>query len=60
MVEYHTCIFENSNQIYKTEWKVKFNEEDISKYPYSYWSDFWDCKVIGNKFDNPELLKGDN
>lgn len=60
VVEYHTCIFENSNQIYKAEWKVKFNEEDINKYPYSSWSDFWDCKVISNKFDNPELLKEGN
>lgn len=36
------------------EWRV--NIGDCGIYRYSNWDDFFDCEVIGNKFDNPELL----
>ena len=41
---------------YEAEWVV--NVEDYGKYRYSDWGDFFDCEVIGNKFDNPELIEG--
>ena len=27
------------------------------KYNHYNWSRFWNCEVVGNKFDNPELIK---
>ena len=30
--------------------------EDTEKYNHYNWSRFWNCEVVGNKFDNPELL----
>ena len=45
----------DTNHIYDNEYIVKIYE-DMGKYIHGAWSDFWDCEVIGNKFDNPELL----
>ena len=55
---YSTNDFNNPqipNHNYKAEWIVKLTEK-IGKCSYSSWSKFYDCEVIGNKFDNPELL----
>lgn len=43
-------------QKYNSYWQVKIME-DTGKYNYCSWSRFWNCEVVGNKFDNPELIK---
>ena len=40
---------------YSAEWIVKV--EDYGKFVHGSWGDFFDCEVIGNIHDNPELLK---
>lgn len=55
-VKWETNTFKgNTVHNYKAGWVVKFFE-DFDKYTHSYWSDFWDCEVISNIHDNPELL----
>lgn len=44
-------------QTYDARWRVNISE-DIGKYVHSSWSDFWGCEVIGNVFENSELLEG--
>ena len=44
-------------QIYAGEWDVKINQ-DIGAFVCGSWGRLWDCEVIGNIFDNPELLEG--
>jgi uncharacterized phage protein (TIGR01671 family) len=63
VVEYTTRKFNGNRfypeQIYDARWRVNI-AEDIGKYVHSSWSDFWDCEVIGNMFENSELLEGNN
>ena len=42
-------------QKYDSFWQVDIIE-DTGKYNHYSWSRFWNCEVVGNKFDNPELL----
>ena len=61
VVEYTTHKFNGNRfypeQIYDARWRVNI-AEDIGKYVHSSWSDFWGCEVIGNVFENSELLEG--
>ena len=43
-------------QKYNSFWQVDIIE-DTEKYNHYNWSRFWNCEVVGNKFDNPELIK---
>lgn len=59
IVEHHICTFKGNNvfpeQKYDSFWRVDIIE-DTGKYNHYNWSRFWNCEVVGNKFDNPELL----
>ena len=56
IVEYVT--YKHNNGIYyEAKWYV--NIKDFDTYVYGAWSRFYDCTVIGNIHDNPELLKED-
>lgn len=41
---------------YEAEWIVKV--KDYGVYTHGAWGDFYDCEVIGNVFENSELLEG--
>ena len=43
-------------RVYDARWRV--NVKDYGKYVCSNWSDFFNCEVIGNVFDNADLLEG--
>ena len=54
IVEYVT--YKHNNGIYyEAKWYV--NIKDFDTYVYGAWSRFYDCTVIGNIHDNPELLE---
>ena len=60
IVECHTKSFRNpdsptNGQKYDSSWRVNI-VEDIGDCGYYSWNCFWNCEVVGNKFDNPELL----
>ena len=41
---------------YAAEWIVEV--EDYGKFVHGAWGDFYDCEVIGNVFENADLLEG--
>lgn len=60
IVEHCIKIFRNpdsptNGQKYDSLWKVNI-EEDIGDYGCYNWTRFWNCEIVGNKFDNPEFL----
>ena len=46
----------HKEQIYAGEWDVKINQ-DFGGFSCGSWGKLWNCEVIGNIFDNPELLE---
>lgn len=62
-VVYKLRIFRGSiknpiNQVYDAEWDVRI-PADFGKYVHFSWSHFYECEIIGHKYDNPELLEVD-
>lgn len=59
VVEYTVRKFNGNSyypeQIYDAIWRVNI-VEDMGRYVHSSWGDFWNCEVIGNIHDNPELI----
>ena len=60
IVEYQTRTFNGNKfypkQVYQAKWGLKYTEEH-GKFVHFSWGDLWGCEVIGNRFDNPELLR---
>ena len=59
IVEYQTGTFNGNKfypkQVYQAKWGLNYTEEH-GKFVHFSWGDLWGCEVIGNRFDNPELL----
>lgn len=59
VVNLHNRTFRGNKTIpeqkYDSFWQVDITE-DTEKYNHYSWSQFWNCEVVGNKFDNTELL----
>ena len=55
IVEYCSISRDLTGQKFNAFWQVNI-VEDIGDYGYYSWNRFWNCEVVGNKFDNPELL----
>ena len=58
VVKYYTRHFKNKfhEQIYDAGWTVEI--KDLGKFTCYDWSEFFKCEVIGNIFDNTDLLEG--
>lgn len=55
IVEYRIISRDLTGQKFDAFWKVNI-VEDTGNYSHYSWTRFWNCEVVGNKFDNPELL----
>lgn len=55
IVEYRSISRDLTGQKFNAFWQVNI-VEDTGNYSHYSWTRFWDCEVVGNKFDNPGLL----